>query len=113
MALWEKDYTEEAIIAYNKAIKLNPEFSLAINNLGVIYLDGIGNIQEAVRLFERAVEIDEDYVLANFNLARAHHALGNRTLAAQYYQITIDLNRVTNELDESDVQSRLFDLFRV
>lgn len=113
MALWEKDYMEEAIIAYNKAIKLDPDFSLALNNLGVIYLDGIGNVQEALRLFEKAVSIDENYVLANFNLARAYHALGNRTLAAQYYQITIDLNKSTQVLDEHDVQSRLFDLFRV
>ena len=42
MALWEKDYTEEAIVAYHKAIDLNPDYAIAHNNLGVIYLDDLG-----------------------------------------------------------------------
>jgi len=113
MALWEKDYVEEAIIAYNKAIKLDPEYSVALNNLGVIYLDGIGNVAESVNLFERALDINPNYVLANFNLGRAFHAMQNRPLAAEYYQIALDLNKITSELDEEDVRNRLFDLFKV
>ncbi len=113
MALWEKDYVEEAIIAYNKAIKYDPCYALAQNNLGVIYLDGIGNVREAISLFEKAVRIKPDYTLANFNLGRAYHSMKNRTLAAQYYQAAIDLNKLTNELDEEDIESRLYDLFRV
>ena len=113
MALWEKDYTEEAIVAYNKAIALNPDYAIAYNNLGVIYLDDLGNTQEAKRLFEIAIECNTDYTLAYFNLGRAYAILGNINEAAKNFQKSLDLNIFTNELDEDDIQYRLHKLFEV
>lgn len=113
MALWEKDYTEEAMVAYHKAIGIDPEYAVAYNNLGVIYLDGIGNTKESVQLFEKAIEINGNYTLANFNLARAYQALNKPMEAARYYQAALDLNKLTGELDEYDIEERLFNLFEV
>lgn len=113
MALWEKDYTEEAIVAYNKAIALNPDYAIAYNNLGVIYLDDMGNTNEAARLFKIALECNEDYTLAYFNLGRAYAILNRNTEAAQFFQKALDLNVYTNELDEDDIQYRLHKLFEV
>ena len=113
MALWEKDFTEEAIVAYNKAIALSPDYSIAYNNLGVIYLDDIGNTKEAIDLFERALESNEEYTLAYFNLGRAYAITGQNTLAAQYFQRSLDLNAKTNDLDNDDIQYRLHKLFEV
>lgn len=113
MALWEKDYTEEAIVAYNKAIALNPNYSIAYNNLGVIYLDDLGNTNEAKRLFQIAIECNQDYTLAYFNLGRAYSILGNINEAAQNFQKSLDLNAFSNELDEEDIQYRLHKLFEV
>lgn len=113
MALWEKDFTEEAIVAYHKAINLNPEYSIALNNLGVIYLDDIGNTTEAVSLFEKAIENNKGYTLAYFNLGRAYAILGENTKAAKYFQRALDLNVLTNELDEEDIEYRLHKLFEV
>lgn len=113
MALWEKDYTEEAIVAYNKAIALNSDYPIAYNNLGVIYLDDIGNTQEAIELFEKAIEGNKSYTLAYFNIGRAYAIIGENTKAAKYFQRALDLNVVTGELDEDDIEYRLHKLFEV
>ncbi len=113
MALWEKDYTEEAIVAYHKAIELNPDYAIAYNNLGVIYLDDIGNIKEAIELFEHAVENNSHYTLAYFNLGRAYAILKENTKAAKYFQQALDLNAITNDLDDEDIRYRLYKLFEV
>ena len=36
LALWEKDYLEEAIVAFHKSIELNADFEISHNNLGVV-----------------------------------------------------------------------------
>ncbi len=113
MALWEKDYTEEAIVAYHKAINLNPEYSIAYNNLGVIYLDDIGNVQEAIDMFDKALEGNKSYTLAYFNLGRAYTILGENTKAAKNFQRALDLNVLTNDLEEQDILNRLYRLFEV
>lgn len=111
IALWEKDYVEEAIVAYHRAIELNPDYDIARNNLGVIYLDGIGTPDEALVHFKGAIDINPNYTLAYFNAGRAAQALGEHQEAAGYYQMALDLNRLTDELDENDVKDRLYGLF--
>lgn len=113
MALWEKDYTEEAIVAYNKAIALNPDYAIAYNNLGVIYLDDIGNVNESVDLFRRALACNSDYTLAYFNLGRAYAVWGMNTEAAKAFQKALDLNALSGELDNDDISYRLHKLFEV
>ncbi len=113
MALWEKDFLEEAILAYNKAICLNPDYDIAYNNLGVIYLDGIGNTQESIELFERAIELNPNYTLAYFNLGRAQQITGLKMEAAKNFQMAANLNKLTGEIEESDIEDRLFALFEV
>ena len=111
LALWEKDYLEEAIVAFHKSVEINPNFEISQNNLGVVYLDGLGDPKESVEYFKNAIEINPNYTLAYFNLARAYQAIGEKALAAEYYQMTIDLNKITEELPEKDVQNRLHGLF--
>lgn len=113
MALWERDYLEEAIVAYNRAISLNPDYEIAHNNLGVIYLDGIGNAAESVSLFKKAIELNPNYTLAYFNLGRAEQILGLKMQAAQNFQMAANLNKITSEIEESDIEERLFALFEV
>lgn len=111
IALWEKDYLEEAIVAYHRAIELNPEYDIAHNNLGVIYLDGIGTPEEALSYFKNAIELNPNYTLAYFNAGRAAQAINENNDAAGYYQMALDLNRLTNELEEDDIKDRLYGLF--
>lgn len=111
LALWEKDYLEESIVAFHKSIELNPDFEIAQNNLGVVYLDGFGDPKESVDYFKNAININPNYTLAYFNLARAYQAIGDKALAAEYYQMTLDLNKITEELSAKDIRARLYDLF--
>lgn len=111
IALWEKDYLEEALVAYHKAVELNPENEFAQNNLGILYLDGLLDAEEALEYFEEAIALNPNYTLAYFNAGRASQEMGFTNDAANYYQMAIDLNRITEELDEDDIQSRLHSLF--
>ena len=113
MALWNNEYLEEAIIAYNKALKICPDSEIVYNNLGVIYLDGIGNTEFALKCFEHAYDIDNEYTMAVFNLGRVHQKLGNVTLAAEFYNDAKELNKTTHDLEESEIEERIFSLFRV
>ena len=111
LALWEKDYIEESIVAFHKSIDLNPNFEISQNNLGVVYLDGLTSPKESLNYFLRAVELNPNYTLAYFNAARSYQALGENQEAAEYYQRSMDLNKITGELDENDIKTRLHSLF--
>ena len=111
LALWEKDYLEESVVAFHKSIELNPDFEISQNNLGVVYLDGFGDPKESLEYFKTAININPNYTLAYFNLARAYQAMGDKPLAAEYYQMTLDLNKITEELSAKDIRKRLYDLF--
>lgn len=113
VALWEKDFLEEALVSFHKSIDLNPDNEYAQNNLGILYLDGLGDAEEALEYFENAVELNPNYTLAYFNAARASEAMGFTNDAANYYQMAIDLNTITNELDEDDIRTRLHRLFDI
>lgn len=111
LALWEKDYVEEAVVSFHKSIALNPNFEISQNNLGVVYLDGLKTPQEAIGYFQNAIRLNPNYTLAYFNAARAYQQLGEDTKAAEYYQMSLNLNKLTNELDDNDITARLHDLF--
>lgn len=111
LALWEKDYIEESVVAFHKSIDLNPNFEISQNNLGVVYLDGLTSPKESLNYFLRAVELNPNYTLAYFNAARSYQALGENQEAAEYYQRSMDLNKITGELDENDIKTRLHSLF--
>lgn len=113
IALWEKDFLEEALVSYHKAIELNPENEFAHNNLGILYLDGLMDAEEALEYFETAIELNPSYTLAYFNAGRASQAMDFTNDAAHYYQMAIDLNKITQELDENDIRTRLRSLFEV
>ena len=61
--------------------------------------------------FRNAININPNYTLAYFNLGRAYQAIGDKALAAEYYQMTMDLNKITEELSDKEVRQRLYDLF--
>jgi len=113
VALWEKDYLEEALVAYHKAVELNPENAFSQNNLGILYLDGLADADEALEYFEEAISLNPNYTLAYFNAGRASQKMGFTKDAANYYQMAMDLNKLTNELDEEDIRTRLHSLFEV
>ena len=111
MAYWEKDCIEKAIIFYSKAIELDSSYDIAYNNLGVVFLDGLGDANRAAEYFKTAIEINPEYVLAHFNLARSHEILNEKITAAKQYQKALNLNKEKNELDNKIIEERLYKLF--
>lgn len=113
IALWEKDYLEEALVAYHKAVDINPLNAFSQNNLGILYLDGLADAEEALEYFEEAIKLNPNYTLAYFNAGRASQQMGFTNDAANYYQMAMDLNKLTDELDEEDIWNRLHSLFEI
>ncbi len=109
---WGKGEIDEAIKSYETAIKYDKMYDIAYNNLGVIYLDDLGRVQKAIELFEEAVKYNPNYALAHYNLARSVAITGDKIEAAKLYQIAMDLNSVTNELDPQEIQDKIQDLFQ-
>jgi tetratricopeptide (TPR) repeat protein len=109
--LWGKNAIEEAIAGYEMAIKLDPYYDIAYNNLGVIYLDDLGNLEKAFDLFQKAIDINPNYALAYYNQARCMSIKGDKVEAARLFQVAIDLNSFTNELDTNEIKDRIARLF--
>ena len=62
---------DSAISYFEEAIKLNPNFSEAYNNLGNTK-KRIGKIDEAISCFEKAIQLKENNIEAYFNLANIY-----------------------------------------
>lgn len=109
---WGKGDTDEAIKEYELAISYDKTYDIAYNNLGVIYLDDLGRVQQAIELFTQAIEYNPNYALAHFNLARSITIKGDKIEAAKLYQVAQDINKVTNELNPQDITDKINALFQ-
>ena len=61
--------------------------------------------------FKTAIEINPNYVLAHFNLARSYETINEKISAAKQYQKALNLNKTLNELDNKIIEERLYRLF--
>ena len=62
---------DTAIAYFEKAIKLNPNFSEAYNNLGNVK-KRIGKTDDAISCFKKAIQLKDNNILAYFNLANTY-----------------------------------------
>ena len=65
----------------------------------------------ALIIFVQAIKSKPTYALAHYNKARAIVIRGDYIEAARYYQIALDLNKITNEMDPEEIKNRLDNLF--
>jgi len=72
------------------AQKYQPNDPLIQINIGV-YLEKSGDLPEAIKHFERAVELDPDFFHARYNLARALDLAGHSDEATEQYRETLRL----------------------
>ncbi len=82
---------DNAILYYQKAIELNPQYSKAYVNLGVAYADK-GNHDNAILYYQKTIELNPQYSKAYINLGLAYYAKGNIDKAIQLYEKAIELN---------------------
>lgn len=108
---WMEGDVEAAITYYEEAIRLDANYEIPLNNLGVIYLDTLGQVRRAMELFQQAMDLNENYALAYYNMGRAHSLLNNRLEAATCFQTAQNLNRFSRELDNEELADRISNLF--
>lgn len=83
-------YTENsqfdlAIVAFQRAIDLEPYFPEAYYNLGTIHLER-RELKEAIELLEKAIELRPDHVPTYNNLGKAHFMAGLPAMAGAAYE---------------------------
>lgn len=91
LALYRERRYDEAEAAFTEALKLQPRFALAANNLGFVYLKR-GKPLEASRWLAQAIEMDPSRSLAYLNLGDAHLLHGDEAQAQQAYGRFVALN---------------------
>ncbi|TSA17525.1 MAG: tetratricopeptide repeat protein [Nitrosopumilales archaeon] len=67
--------TEEALIAYDKALELDPNHVSAWNNKGIT-LSRLKRFEEAIMCYDKAIEIEPQYANAWYNKANALRNFG-------------------------------------
>ncbi len=82
---------EEAKLAYQKAIALNPKYAEAHYNLGHL-LSTLGKLEEAELSYSKAIELNPNYLKAYYNLGHALSNLGKLKEAELSYRKVIELN---------------------
>ena len=85
------DSTDRAIVYFEKALSINPEFSNALNNLGLIW-QRKNRPQKAMEYFRQAVKLSPSYVNALNNAGCALVDLGNPSEALVYFQAALDID---------------------
>lgn len=75
LAYQERGRLPEAIEAYQRAIKIKPEYAGAYYNLGIAY-GHIGRWPDAIEADQQAIKISPDYAQAHYNLGIAYSNLG-------------------------------------
>ncbi|MEM1057405.1 MAG: tetratricopeptide repeat protein [Bacteroidota bacterium] len=65
--LEDKDYAA-ALVVFEQAAEVNPDYASAYNNRGIV-LDRLGRYGEALEAFDRVLDIDPDIAVAHFNRA--------------------------------------------
>jgi tetratricopeptide (TPR) repeat protein len=81
---------DEAILHYEKAIALKPDFAKAKNNLGNL-LQEIGKRDEAIRCYEQALAIEPAYAEAHMNLGNALAMVGLYEESMRHFETALAL----------------------
>jgi tetratricopeptide (TPR) repeat protein len=76
---------------YEKAVKLNPQYAEAVNNLGAIYY-GQKSYRRAVRQYQKALVITPKAASIHSNLGSAYFARKEYAKAAAAYQTALQLD---------------------
>lgn len=88
---WNLGRFEAAANAYKTALKLNPAYPEALNNLCMVTQDGFKSPESALTLVDRAIKLRPDYADAYNNRGNVLQALDRYDEALASYDKSIDL----------------------
>ncbi len=84
------DRPNDALAAYQQAIKLDPQRAIYPNSLGNLY-GALGRYEQAIAAYQQAVKLDPEYMLAYNSLGNIYGTLGRDKEASEAYQKVIEL----------------------
>jgi tetratricopeptide (TPR) repeat protein len=90
-ALFQKGSVDEAIVQYQTALQIKPDYAKAHNNLGCALLKK-GSVDEAIAHFQKALQITPDDAEAHNNLGNALIQKGSVDEAIIQYQTALQIN---------------------
>jgi arylsulfatase A-like enzyme/Flp pilus assembly protein TadD len=97
VAYWRKGEFASAEEAFHKALSLDENYPIVLNNLGSLNLSRFGQsknrdlLQQAIRNFEQALELDPDYASAHNGLGSAFAQAGNLEAAISSWEKAVEL----------------------
>lgn len=98
VAYYRKGDYKKALKAYQKALSLDENYPIIINNLGSLYLSMFLKTKDpdaygkAVHYFKKAIELDPDYASAYNGLGGAYRLKGDRDAAIYCWEKAVELN---------------------
>jgi tetratricopeptide (TPR) repeat protein len=81
----------DAMVAYNNAIELDPRYAPSYNYRGMVYAD-LGNFKQAMEDYNKAIALDQKYSVAYSNRGTAYIKLGNFSQAINDFDRAIHLD---------------------
>jgi tetratricopeptide (TPR) repeat protein len=75
-----------AIAAYNQAVRIEPKFAEAWNNMGYCYRKG-KQFDKALDAYKQAITLKPDFAYPHEYMARTYLAMGNMDAAKREYEI--------------------------
>jgi tetratricopeptide (TPR) repeat protein len=81
--------------AYEKAIQIDPSFTIGYYNLGMIY-KALNRIDEAIAAYQQAINIDPHYASAYQNLGVIFYKIGNLSESIKAFKMAIALHDTQN-----------------
>jgi tetratricopeptide (TPR) repeat protein len=81
---FRKGQTDKAMIHFQKALEIKPDYVEALNNLGNVFLRQ-GLLDEAIVQYNKALEIAPDYASAHTNLGNAFLDKGEVSESIEHY----------------------------
>lgn len=99
--LYRNDQDAEAVLAFQEAVRLDPNLAEAHFRLGLGY-DSLGKRDEAEAEYKKAVEAYKKYFEGNENDAEAHYALGQTYANLGQYSEAIRQYKEATKLKEDD-----------
>jgi len=97
VAYWSKGDYENALEAYQKALSLDNNYSIVLNNLGSLYLSRFNksksssDYQNALQHFKKAIELDPNYASAYNGLGSAYGQAGDIDAAIYCWEKAVEL----------------------
>ncbi|NOY62783.1 MAG: tetratricopeptide repeat protein [Gammaproteobacteria bacterium] len=80
-----------AIVAYRKALLINPEYAQAYYNLGIALM-ALNKTEEAIEAYNKALWIDPEYVDTHYNLGNAYRVLNKTEDAIRSFRKALQID---------------------